>query len=122
VSAAASGVGPKRQLAGVWQRFGPSMQLEHFIAWAPETTAAALLAGKAFAENAPKSQLRQTIARLDSACLSMPVPAAGQPNKLSARIRLPEIKMRGVMGARKSSQTRSKYDRRAGDRGVWKVR
>src|SRR5699024_12099960 len=108
VSAATSRVSSKRQLAGVWQRFAPSMQLEHFIAWAPETTAAALLAGKVFAENAPKSQLRQTIASLVSACLSMPVPAAGQPNNLSSRIRLPKFKMRGVMGGLKRSLTRSK--------------
>ncbi len=108
VSAATSGVGPKRQLAGVWQRFGPSLQLEHFIGWAPETTAAALLAGKTFAENAPKGQIRQAIASLASACLSMPVTATSQLHNRSSRIRLPTVKIRNVVGGLKRGLTRSK--------------
>ena len=108
VSATASGAGPKRQLAGVWQRFGPSLQLEHFIGWAPESTAAALLAGKAFAENAAKSQIRQSIANLASACLSLPVVANSQVHNRSSRIQLPKAKMRRMVGGLKRSLTRTK--------------
>lgn len=73
VSAMTSGVGPKHQLLGVWERFGPSVNLQHFIPWAPDVTAAAMLAGKALAENAPKSQLRQSVRKLMSACAPQPL-------------------------------------------------
>lgn len=64
VTAMTSGVGPKHQLTGAWERFGPSADLAYFIPWAPEIVADALLTGKTLAEAAPKSELRQGIRKL----------------------------------------------------------
>lgn len=64
VTAMASGVGPKHQLTGVWERFGPSDALEHFLPWAPDIVSTSLLAGKTLAESAPKSELRHGIRKL----------------------------------------------------------
>lgn len=91
VTALASGVGPKHQLTGVWERFGPSNALEHFIPWAPEIVSTALLAGKTLAESAPKSELRHGIRKLMLACAPTPAPssAANTPNAkaTTARVR-----------------------------------
>lgn len=64
VTAMTSGTAPKRQLADVWERFGPKIELHHFIPWAPEVTAAALLEGKTLAERAPKAEVRVAIRHL----------------------------------------------------------
>ena len=68
VTAMTSGIAPKRQLGDVWERFGPKIALRHFIPWAPEVTAAALLEGKALAERAPKADVRLAIRHLLHAC------------------------------------------------------
>lgn len=68
VSSITSGVGPKRQLAAVWERFGPKLSLQHFIPWAPDITAAALLEGKTLAERAPKAEVRQAIRTILGSC------------------------------------------------------
>lgn len=64
VAAMTSGVSPKQQLGGVWERFGPSVDLQHFIPWSPESASAGLLAGKVLAESGPKTELRQSIRKL----------------------------------------------------------
>lgn len=64
VTSMTSGMVPKRQLATAWERFGPSIALEHFIPWAPEPVAAALMEGKALAERAPKADIRQAVRQL----------------------------------------------------------
>ncbi|MDN6351488.1 MAG: chromosome partitioning protein, partial [Yaniella sp.] len=91
VTALASGVGPKHQLTGVWERFGPSNALEHFIPWAPEIVSTALLAGKTLAESAPKSELRHGIRKLMLACAPTPAPSSAvkTPNAkaTTARVR-----------------------------------
>lgn len=69
VTSMTSGISPKRQLHSVWERFGPKVPLQQFIAWAPEVTAAALLNGKTLAESAPKAEIRIAIQRLMQACL-----------------------------------------------------
>ena len=68
VTAMTSGIAPKRQLADVWERFGPKITLRHFIPWVPEVTAAALLEGKTLAERAPKAEVRLAIRHLLNAC------------------------------------------------------
>lgn len=68
VTAMTSGIAPKRQLADVWERFGPKTTLRHFIPWAPEVTAAALLEGKTLAERAPKAEVRLALQHLQNAC------------------------------------------------------
>lgn len=90
VTAMASGVGPKHQLTGVWERFGPSNALEHFIPWAPEIVSTALLAGKALAESAPKSELRHGIRKLMLACAPTPAPSSAvkTPNEKATTARL----------------------------------
>ncbi len=69
VTSMTSGLSPKRQLRGVWERFGPKVPLQQFIGWAPEVTAAALLNGKTLAESAPKAEIRLAIRRLMEACV-----------------------------------------------------
>lgn len=90
VTAMTSGIGPKHQLTGVWDRFGPSGALEHFISWAPEAVSTALLAGKTLAESAPKSELRHGIRNLMLACAppSAPPPVAGAPNEKATTSRV----------------------------------
>lgn len=68
VTAMTSGIAPKRQLVGVWERFGPKLSLQHFVPWAPEVTAAALLEGKALAERAPKADVRYAIRQVLDSC------------------------------------------------------
>src|SRR5699024_6359698 len=91
VTALASGVGLKHQLTGVWERFGPSNTLEHFIPWGPEIVSTALLAGKTLAEPAPKSELRHGIRKLMLACAPTPTPSSAvkTPNAkaTTARVR-----------------------------------
>ena len=74
VSAMTSGLGPKGQLATVWDRFGPKKPLQHFIPWAPEVTAAALLEGKTLAERAPKSEVRHAIRQVAESCIPAGIP------------------------------------------------
>src|SRR5699024_12832059 len=61
VTAMTSGVGPKHQLTGAWERFGASADLAYFMPWAPEIVADALLTVKTMAEATPKSELRQEL-------------------------------------------------------------
>lgn len=72
VASMTSGIAPKRQLATVWDRFGPQLALQHFIPWAPEVVATTLLEGKTLAERAPKTELRQTIRQLLQSCIATP--------------------------------------------------
>jgi MinD-like ATPase involved in chromosome partitioning or flagellar assembly len=72
VSSMTSGIGPKRQLAAVWERFGPKVALQHFIPWAPDLLAAALMEGKTLAERAPKTEIRQAIRQVLPSCVSAP--------------------------------------------------
>ena len=76
VTPMSSGLSPKRQLRSVWERFGPKVDLEQFIGWAPEVTAGALLSGKTLAESAPKAEIRLAIQRLMQACVTNLAPAA----------------------------------------------
>lgn len=82
VAAISSGISPKQQLAGVWERFGPALPLNHFLPWAPEVTARALLRGKAIAEAAPKADLRTAIAKLAKVCCPVPVAATSPANNV----------------------------------------
>jgi len=95
VTGATSGVGPKRQLTTVWERFGPQAALQHFIPWAPETIAAALFEGKALAERAPKTEVRLAIRRVLESCRPA---AAGAPprQKTIDRVR-PRWSLRSVV-------------------------
>lgn len=70
VTAMTSGLAPKRQLRGVWDRFGPGIPLQQFIEWAPEVSASALFNGKTLAEHAPKAEIRLAIQRLAKACIA----------------------------------------------------
>jgi len=84
VTSMTSGLSPQRQLTGVWQRFGPRIALQHFISWAPEVTAAALLSGKTLAESAPKAAIRQTIREITHAILPAGTPrSTGHDNGMS---------------------------------------
>src|SRR5690625_2807758 len=84
VTSMTSGLSPQRQLTGVWQRFGPRIALQHFISWAPEVTAAALLSGKTLAESAPKAAIRQTIREITHAILPVGTPrSTGHDNGMS---------------------------------------
>lgn len=78
VSAMTSGLGPKGQLATVWDRFGPKKPLQHFIPWAPEVTAAALFEGKTLAERAPKAEVRQAIRQVAESCAPVGVAVTPQ--------------------------------------------
>src|SRR5690625_729645 len=75
VTSMTSGLGPKRQLNTVWDRFGPKMPLQHFLPWAPEVTAAALFEGKTLAERAPKAEVRQAIREVMLSCFPAGVSA-----------------------------------------------
>ena len=88
VTSMTSGLTPKRQLRGVWERFGPKVPLQQFIGWAPEVTAGALLAGKTLAEAAPKAEIRLAIQRLMQACTPDLAPArkATSPGAKTGRI------------------------------------
>ncbi|WP_022871218.1 AAA family ATPase [Yaniella halotolerans] len=90
VTAMTTGVGPKHQLTGVWERFGPSDALDHFIPWAPEVVAAALLTGRTLAESAPKSELRNGIRKLMRACAPAvtPLSSTNQPGEKVKTARL----------------------------------
>ena len=78
VSAMTSGLGPKGQLATVWDRFGPKKPLQHFIPWVPEVAAAALFEGKTLAERAPKSEVRYAIRQVAQCCAPAGVAVAPQ--------------------------------------------
>lgn len=97
VAAMTSGVSPKHQLVGVWERFGPPVALQHFIAWAPEVTAAALLGGKTLAESAPKTEVRQTIRKLMLACVPAPAPLAQTVSAGKTPSRTPKFSLRDVV-------------------------
>jgi len=95
VTAATSGVGAKRQLTTVWERFGPQVALQHFIPWAPEATAAALFEGKALVERAPKSEVRHAIRRVLESCRPAVVESSPR-QKTIGRLR-PQWSLRGVV-------------------------
>ncbi|GAA4112542.1 AAA family ATPase [Enteractinococcus coprophilus] len=86
VTSMTSGLSPKRQLRGAWERFGPKVPLQQFIGWAPEVTAGALLAGKTLAESAPKAEIRLAIQRLMQACIPS---LANTTNAASAKRKSP---------------------------------
>lgn len=86
VTSMTSGLSPKRQLRGAWERFGPKVPLQQFIGWAPEVTAGALLAGKTLAESAPKAEIRLAIQRLMQACIPS---LANTTNTASVRLKSP---------------------------------
>lgn len=102
VSSIMSGLGPKHQLTGVWDRFGPSLDLQHFLPWAPEVVSRALLEGKTLAEAAPKAQLRQAVAKLMRAC----APAAPQ-SSTTRSIPVTTSRMRQAINIVKRGLTRS---------------
>ena len=98
VTAMTSGVSPKHQLSGVWERFGPSLDLEHFISWAPDVTAAALLGGKTLAESAPKAELRKAIQKIVHASVPAPAPAAAHSMADTTPNSRSKLSLRGVLG------------------------
>ncbi|WP_427018639.1 AAA family ATPase [Pseudarthrobacter sp. P1] len=61
VRRSAAGRGAERALAQAWERFGPQLQVSHFLPWDAESTDKALLAGRLLMEVAPESALRKSI-------------------------------------------------------------
>ena len=57
----AAGRGPVKALEHAWDRFGPDLPISHHLPWDPDTTDAALLAGRLLLETAPESPLRRAI-------------------------------------------------------------
>lgn len=84
--ASASGPRPEAGVRLAWQRFGPAALVPgHFLPWDLEATDAALLAGRALAEAAPRSQLRRAVADLAAQLLPAPADSAvsGDPDPAS---------------------------------------
>ena len=98
VASMTSGVSPKHQLSGVWERFGPSLVLRHFLPWAPDVTAAALLGGKTLVETAPKAELRKTIQKIMHTCVPAPVPTAANSTSETTDSAGTKLGLRGVLG------------------------
>ena len=58
----AAGRGPENALKLAWERFGPSVEISHFLPWDPEAADKSLLAGALLREAAPDSALRRAVA------------------------------------------------------------
>lgn len=64
VSVAGAGTSPRHALAETWKRFGPEIPIAGYLPNDPAAVDAALLAGSALAEIAPRSGLREAVAGL----------------------------------------------------------
>ena len=58
----AAGRGPENALKLAWERFGPPVEISHFLPWDPEAADKSLLAGALLREAAPDSALRRAVA------------------------------------------------------------
>lgn len=105
VTSMTSGMSPKQQLYGVWERFGPSTPLQYFIPWSAETASAAIMAGKSLAESAPKSDLRQSIRKLMVAC----APAGMRADIETSHAKAPESKISKLATTLKQRVRRRKH-------------
>jgi MinD-like ATPase involved in chromosome partitioning or flagellar assembly len=58
----AAGRDPENALKLAWERFGPRVEIGHFLPWDPDAADKSLLAGALLQEAAPDSPLRRAIA------------------------------------------------------------
>ncbi|MGO3152178.1 MAG: AAA family ATPase [Galactobacter sp.] len=91
VRAGCSGPRPEASVASAWRRFGPRQMVPHqFLPWDLVAADAAVLAGRALAEAAPRSALRKGIAALvlgapEPSTASAPDSGRGRPSEGSGR-------------------------------------
>jgi MinD-like ATPase involved in chromosome partitioning or flagellar assembly len=64
VRRAAAGRGPEKALRLAWDRFGPGMEIGHFLPWDLDSADKTLLAGQLLLESAPDSALRHAVAAI----------------------------------------------------------
>lgn len=64
VRRAAAGRGPEKALRLAWDRFGPGMEIGHFLPWDPDSADKTLRAGQLLLESAPDSALRFAVASI----------------------------------------------------------
>lgn len=60
---------PEKALAQAWERFGPSLPIQHFLPWDSDLCDRALLEGRLLLEIAPDSPLRKAIRGIDCAAV-----------------------------------------------------